>query len=191
MELFHWCLDRLPARCGKWGGFVGSDDHKVYALDAKTGTELWSYTTDGEIFISAPAVRNGIAYVGSCGIGTGHTVYPLNASTGTLLWSYATGAGIQASFAIEGGLIYVASADTYLYALDATTGVKRWDYLSGGFYTSSPTAANGVIYIGSGAYGLATSHGERAGWRTLYRAPGGGRKLFLTSPCIDQALTRF
>jgi eukaryotic-like serine/threonine-protein kinase len=69
-------------------------------------------------------------------------VFALKANTGALLWSYATGGGIQASFAVERGVIYVASADTYLYALDATTGVKLWDYLSGGFYTSSPTAAN-------------------------------------------------
>jgi outer membrane protein assembly factor BamB len=133
--------------------FVGSVDQNVYALDAKTGTKLWSYTTDGQIFLSAPAVRNGVVYVASCGIGQGGSVFALNASTGTLLWRYATGDGIQASFAVERGVIYVASADSYLYALDATTGAKLWDYLSGGFYTSSPTAANGVIYIGSAYYG--------------------------------------
>ncbi|MGB6677724.1 MAG: hypothetical protein WBE44_13605, partial [Terriglobales bacterium] len=37
----------------------------------------------------------------------------------------------------------------------------------------------------------ASSNGERAGWRELYRAPGGGKKMFLTSPFIDQAITRF
>jgi glucose dehydrogenase len=126
--------------------YVGSDDHNLYALDMRTGTKLWSYTTDGEIFISAPATQDGVVYVASCGVG--HTVYALNASTGDLLWNYITGDGIQASLAVERGVVYVASADGYLYALAATTGHKLWSY-SGGFYTSSPAAANGVIYIGS------------------------------------------
>ncbi len=38
--------------------YVGSDDGKVYALDAATGAFDWSYTT-GEATSSSPAVANG------------------------------------------------------------------------------------------------------------------------------------
>ena len=44
--------------------YVGSCDNNVYALNASTGAELWSYTT-GTMGVSSPAVANGVVYVGS------------------------------------------------------------------------------------------------------------------------------
>ena len=44
--------------------YVGSDDHKVYALDANIGRLRWSYTTGGPVD-SDPAVSGGTVYVGS------------------------------------------------------------------------------------------------------------------------------
>jgi glucose dehydrogenase len=44
--------------------YIGSADHKLYALDAVTGTPKWSSTTGNAIFPS-PAVANGVVYVGS------------------------------------------------------------------------------------------------------------------------------
>src|SRR5438105_3675813 len=46
--------------------YIGSGDHKVYALNATTGAKLWSYTTGGEGG-SSPAVVNGVVYIGSGG----------------------------------------------------------------------------------------------------------------------------
>src|ERR1700691_3556891 len=42
--------------------YVGSNDGNVYALDAKTGANLWSFTTGGGA--SSPAVVDGVVYVG-------------------------------------------------------------------------------------------------------------------------------
>ena len=66
--------------------YVGSLDHKVYALKASTGAQLWSHAT-GAYDESSPAVANGVVYVGSLD----HKVYALKASTGAALWSYTTG----------------------------------------------------------------------------------------------------
>jgi len=44
--------------------YVGSNDHKIYALDATTGEKVWSYATLGAVE-SSPTVANGIVYVGS------------------------------------------------------------------------------------------------------------------------------
>jgi outer membrane protein assembly factor BamB len=44
--------------------YIGSWDNNVYALNASTGTELWSYATGGQVH-SSPAVTNGVVYVGS------------------------------------------------------------------------------------------------------------------------------
>lgn len=48
--------------------YAGSDDNKVYALNAATGATLWSYSiADGldASLTSSPAVANGTVYVGS------------------------------------------------------------------------------------------------------------------------------
>ena len=55
--------------------YIGSFDHKVYALDAATGHLRWAYTT-GNIVISSPAVAGGTVYIGS----EDHKVYALDAA---------------------------------------------------------------------------------------------------------------
>jgi outer membrane protein assembly factor BamB len=44
--------------------YIGSDDHNLYAFDAKTGTILWTYAT-GDKVNSSPAVANGVIYISS------------------------------------------------------------------------------------------------------------------------------
>jgi glucose dehydrogenase len=66
--------------------YVGSDDSKVYALNASTGTKLWGNGATGSAVDSSPAVANEAIYVASI-----FFVYALNAKTGALLWTYATG----------------------------------------------------------------------------------------------------
>jgi hypothetical protein len=44
--------------------FVGSSDGKVYALNATTGTRIWSYTTGGDVY-SSPAVADDKVFVAS------------------------------------------------------------------------------------------------------------------------------
>ena len=43
------------------GLFVGSYDHKIYALNPATGAVFWSMTTGGNVY-SSPAVSKGIVY---------------------------------------------------------------------------------------------------------------------------------
>ena len=57
--------------------YVGSDNNKVYCLDAATGIKIWEYKTGGDVR-SSPAVSGGYVYVGS----GNHKVYCLNAADG-------------------------------------------------------------------------------------------------------------
>ena len=91
--------------------YVGSLNHNVYALDARTGAKLWSYAT-GYSVQSSPAVANGVVYVGSAD----GNVYALNASTGAKLWSYAAGNyAVYSSPAVANGVVYVGGN----YTVDA------------------------------------------------------------------------
>jgi outer membrane protein assembly factor BamB len=128
--------------------FVGSDDGKIYALNATTRKSIWNYTTSNSVR-SSPAVANGVVYVGS----NDHNVYALNATTVAttkrLLWNYTTGDAVESSPAVANGLVYVGSNDSNVYALNATTGAFKWRYTTGGHVYSSPAVANGVVYVGS------------------------------------------
>src|SRR5215831_12805386 len=42
--------------------YTGSRDHRIYAIEARTGKLLWSYTTGGAIY-STPAFADGCAIV--------------------------------------------------------------------------------------------------------------------------------
>ncbi|MGW3246541.1 caspase, EACC1-associated type, partial [Streptomyces sp. NPDC001070] len=113
--------------------YVGSDDGKVYALDAATGTRKWAYAT-GNTVSSSPAVVGGIVYVGSYD----GKVYALDAATGTRKWAYATGLSVYSSPAVVGGIVYVGSYGGKVYALDAATGTRKWAYATGLSVYSSP-----------------------------------------------------
>jgi outer membrane protein assembly factor BamB len=138
--------------------YVGSEDNKVYRLNAATGAVVWSYTT-GMSVLSSPAVNAGVGvYVGS----EDFKVYALNPSTGAKLWSTATGSFVVSSPTYVNGVVYVGSEDDKVYALNASSGALKWSYPTSGIVKSSPAVANGVVYIGSAdtfVYALNASSG--------------------------------
>jgi len=72
-----------------------------------------------------------------------------------LLWKFTVDRGeisndVATSAAVVGGIVYIASHNSYVYALDAYTGTCYWRYSLPGMGTlSSPAVVNGVVYIGS------------------------------------------
>lgn len=101
--------------------YVGSDDDKLYALNATTGAVLWTAPTGGDVD-SSPTVANGVVYVGS----DDGKLYAFDAAgtTGcsgsptvcTPLWSHTTGGEVASSPSVVSGNVYVASTDGKLYA---------------------------------------------------------------------------
>ena len=64
VELHHRRLiDSSPA-VANGVVYFGSVDDNVYALNAATGAEQWTYTI-GDAVDSSPAVANGVVYTGS------------------------------------------------------------------------------------------------------------------------------
>ncbi|PNV31908.1 hypothetical protein C1708_05930 [Streptomyces sp. DH-12] len=133
--------------------YVGSGDGKLYAVDAATGEEHWSFATgewdasspSDSAVKSSPAVADGVVYVGS----QNKKLYAVDAATGKKRWSFATGGEVYSSPAVAGGVVYVGSRDEKLYAVDAATGDERWSFATGDRVDSSPTVTKGVVYVGS------------------------------------------
>lgn len=124
--------------------FIGSDDKRVYALNASNGAEVWNYTTGGRV-LTSPAVENGIVYAGSYD----YSLYALNQSSGEKLWSFPTQAWVTSSPVVAYGIVYSGSLWDKLYAIDALTGREIWNASLGKDATieSSPAVAGGIVYV--------------------------------------------
>ncbi|MBV8783450.1 MAG: PQQ-like beta-propeller repeat protein [Gammaproteobacteria bacterium] len=148
--------------------YFGSNDHKIYALDAKTGKERWQYATKGRVS-SSPAFGLGRVYVASYD----GNLYALDAAHGTLAWKFATEGerrfsarhlhGMEpagelmpdpfdlflSSPALSADTVYFGSGDGNVYALDARSGTLRWKFHTGNVVHASPAVAQGMVYVGS------------------------------------------
>jgi outer membrane protein assembly factor BamB len=99
--------------------YVGSNDGKLYAVDATTGTVAWAFPTDGPI-VSSPAVATGgpepVIVVGS---NDGNVYFVLDdGATPTLMATFPIGAAVRSSPAIGAdGTVYVGADDGRLYAI--------------------------------------------------------------------------
>lgn len=126
--------------------FIGSDENKLYALNATTGAEIWKYTMVADIESSAAIGYNRV-YVGSST--PDYRIYCLNEANGTLLWSFRTAGSISSSPCLSDNRVLFGSDDGKLYCLDATTGNPLWNFSAGGKVRSSPAVAYGKVFFGS------------------------------------------
>ena len=121
--------------------FGSSVDNKVYALDAATGEECWSFFTDGPIRL-APTVCENRVFVGS----DDGFVYCLDADDGTLLWKVRGGPNnekllgsgkmisrwpIRTGVLVDEGIAYFGAGifpheNVYLRAVRASDGKLIW-----------------------------------------------------------------
>jgi outer membrane protein assembly factor BamB len=90
---------------------LGGRDKFVHAIDAETGTAVWTFATRARVD-SSPVVAGGRVYIGS---GDGR-LYVLDAATGRKLFEFDAGSGFSASPAIAGGRVIIGSQDGRLYA---------------------------------------------------------------------------
>ena len=133
--------------------YVGSNDHRVYALDAATGNELWSFAT-GEVVVSVPTVADGVIYVGS----NDNHLHALDADTGEKLWSYDTGSWVQYSPAVSGGKVYLGArvnGNNRVVALDTMSGAVVWTAQEPRGYDAepAPAAVGNLVYTPGDEYG--------------------------------------
>ncbi len=155
--------------------YVGSDDHRIYALHARKWGVKWEFEA-GDRIICAPTVYSGRVYFSA----RDNKVYALDAATGEKKWEYQTDGWINSPVVAFHGRIYVGCYDNKIYILNASTGKKEsqkryivdigdFKYISSRgefhptdvrnraskwrqglpFTESWPATANNVVYIGS------------------------------------------
>jgi outer membrane protein assembly factor BamB len=130
--------------------YVGDWRGKVYAINARTGRTLWTFSTDGKVK-GGVAISGQRLYIGSY---DGH-VYALNALTGRLIWRASAQARLgptgtfYATPAVAYDRVYIGSTDSKVYSFGASTGRLHWSYGTGGYVYSSPAVWRLRVYIGS------------------------------------------
>jgi outer membrane protein assembly factor BamB len=104
---------------------VGSYDHNVYALDARTGDKLWRFTTGGGVY-STPAIWHAPARGGK---ERSDTARGGKERSDTARRSGATQDTARRSGATQDTarvLVFAAASDRAIYALDAESGRRVW-----------------------------------------------------------------
>lgn len=129
---------------------TGGPPSVLYALDAATGSPLWSRSTSTGTGFTSPALAYGMVFVGLDNTSNTDDVFALDARTGAVRWSYNTGGafGGVASPAVANGVVYFAAENYSIYAFNATNGTKLWSYQTGNYLISGPVVSNGMLYVG-------------------------------------------
>lgn len=144
--------------------YAESFDHRLYALDARTGRELWHFRA-GNIIMTAPIVADGLVVIGS-GINDvlvhsptrtvwarpqGDAVDAVRASTGKLQWVHRTVGEDMPTPALVNGRLVFANGNDVVQALDLKTGTELWRLPVQGVGTMASTAAKGnTAYVVTG-----------------------------------------
>jgi eukaryotic-like serine/threonine-protein kinase len=131
----------------------------LYALDAQTGSEIWSAITQNKW--NAPAIDDGTVYVGN----GSRQFMALDAATDEERWVFTAPMTQWSEWSapvIAADRVYVGFSDKTVYALDRETGEQQWQFQAQDWATSDPILVDGVLYFGVGAHaGLADSSEDR------------------------------
>lgn len=132
--------------------YFGSGDSCIYALNTRTGEQLWKHKTNG-IVHATPTIHNNTVLVGSF---DGY-FYALHAQTGALKWQFKTVGDryfpkgeIQKGATIYKDAVIFGSRDYNIYAIDIATGRGLWNKKEvGSWIIATPLVYNSKIYFGT------------------------------------------
>jgi outer membrane protein assembly factor BamB len=129
---------------------VGSWDHKVHAINAKTGRRRWTFQADEEVNTSPARWRSTIYIASDAG-----TLYALNARTGKLRWSAQSHGGLggreffYATPTVAYGRVYIGNTDGTMYVFGAKTGRLKWAQPLGTYIYGAAAVWKRTVYVGT------------------------------------------
>lgn len=140
---------------------------RVYALDARTGTEVYSFPTGGD---ADGEFRADIVVVGTKVVAANSNkfVYAFNRDDGLKLWTFHLGAATARAVVANDTTVFIITSDDRIVALNADTGAKAWstDYQIDGSQTGSAVIADGqlVFYTSDGRVHAVDTVTQRKSW---------------------------
>src|SRR5574341_1409887 len=170
-------------------GHYWSNQYGIVALNADTGSYLWSYS-DGYVIFD-PAYYNGAIFAGS----HGGILYSFNPATGAINWQYNTGGPwVDDNPSISNGVVYTTAPGTDLLAIDASNGNVLWTIIPNpGCYLHGPFATTSDMLYLLSAVPYQDQRNELLAIDTVSRMVKWkfGEKLWLTLPVVagDKVIT--
>ena len=148
---------------------TGYGDYRIYAVDAQTGTEIWSKQMPYPVWGSPSAHENLVFF----GLGRGNfsesdpipagKVVALDAETGDTVWEYKAKDAVFTAIAVQNGYLTFGSRDGSVYCLRATDGKRNWQTGLGAPVVSSPAVTPDTVYAAAkngNIYALSTEDGK-------------------------------
>ncbi|MEV6330797.1 PQQ-binding-like beta-propeller repeat protein [Streptomyces sp. NPDC051909] len=133
-------------------------DARLAALDARTGTERWSYPIGDAASCAHVPVRLAPAEDGCVYVAAGTRVLCVDIASGHVRWHFEAPAvflsppAFAPGPAVTGGGVYLADHLGTVYALDATTGKDRWRIATEPRQSTEPVLVTaGNVHVGSGS----------------------------------------
>jgi len=129
--------------------YVGSWDHRIYAIDKEDASIDWTYRTGAAITARADAAEKTVeaVYVGS----EDGSVYAMNPVREERKWSFPTQGRVVARPVFFRNYVYAGSTDYNLYCIRALDGNVEWKYSSGAPITRDPIAySRDTIFVIAG-----------------------------------------
>jgi outer membrane protein assembly factor BamB len=152
--------------------FASDELSTVYALDALTGVEIWSYDVVTAVD-DAVTYDNGRIYVSA------DSAWCLDAATGTRIWSFKDQPNreMSGSPVVTQDEVYFVSTDfdsLTIHALDTSTGSENWRISTPGHFENCMAFQDGILY-----YGIYTKY--TSGGSALHT-------LFAVDPSLEQII---
>jgi outer membrane protein assembly factor BamB len=154
--------------------YVGARDGFLYAIDAQTGRQRWTFDHKISWVNSSPAAFGGLVFVGSS---DAHFVQAVD-SAGTERWRTTTPGLVWSSPAVAGTVVYFGDGSGGLHAVDRTSGAERWVFRTSASIYSSPAVSGEYIVVGSsdgGVYAVRADDGPPIARAVFYDSAVAGQ----------------
>ncbi|MFD2620102.1 serine/threonine-protein kinase [Streptomyces chumphonensis] len=132
-------------------------DGRLYALDARTGAERWTYAVGDASATGGVPIRLLPAPDGALYVCAGARVLALDAASGAERWrfhapdAFLCPPAFAPGPAVAGGGLYLADYRGVVYAIDAATGHDRWRIPTKARGSVEPVVvADGLVHVASG-----------------------------------------
>ena len=140
--------------------YVGNMDHRLYAIDAKTGEMRWRFKTDAPV-TSSPLLVENTLYFGS----NDGNVYAIDVQSLRVLWRTPTQDWVNSSPRVDGENLYIGANDRRVYSLDAKSGAGRWSFSTKGPAIAIPVVYKDLLFAAGGSgdgfiFGIQKSNGK-------------------------------
>jgi outer membrane protein assembly factor BamB len=141
---FGGSIDQRPLLFGDKIIF-GSMDNFLYAVDCKSGREIWRTKASGIFMESSPVTDGKTVFIGNYD----QCLYAVDPDNGAVLWKFRSGAEILGTPLATKNSVYVGSKDGSLYCINKANGKEQWRFKTGDWIAATPLIHGDKVYIGS------------------------------------------